>query len=227
MRLAGWKRLLERALAGLDSLEQNGTPIRWWSFGGGTALMVQLHHRDSKDIDLFVPDPQYLSYLSPRLADVAVWGGPDYDEATNYVKLRYAEGEIDFISAFSISDLDNGRFVFSDRQVPIESPTEIILKKLHYRAGLLKPRDIFDTAVVLSSDHAETLRQHLPLLTDVRGQLIDRISQMPEDYFKAAMDELDIFSEYRQLIPNAMDMVAELISDIPPPSPAPNRSRHL
>ena len=25
------------------------------------------HHRFSKDIDIFIPDPQYLGYLSPRL----------------------------------------------------------------------------------------------------------------------------------------------------------------
>lgn len=29
-----------------------------WSFGGGTALMLRLNHRHSKDIDIFVPDPQ-------------------------------------------------------------------------------------------------------------------------------------------------------------------------
>jgi hypothetical protein len=30
-----------------------------WTFGGGTVLMLGFDHRFSKDIDLFVPDPQY------------------------------------------------------------------------------------------------------------------------------------------------------------------------
>jgi predicted nucleotidyltransferase component of viral defense system len=28
-----------------------------WTFGGGTILMLRYDHRFSKDIDLFVPDP--------------------------------------------------------------------------------------------------------------------------------------------------------------------------
>jgi len=39
-----------------------------WTFGGGTVLMLRLAHRQSKDIDLFVPDPQYLGYVNPRLS---------------------------------------------------------------------------------------------------------------------------------------------------------------
>ena len=41
-----------------------------WTFGGGTVLMLRFDHRLSKDIDLFVPDPQYLGHVNPRL------GGP-------------------------------------------------------------------------------------------------------------------------------------------------------
>ncbi len=61
----GWQSLLERALRGIDALEANGTPLRFYSFSGGTALMVQFEHRRSKDIDLFIHDPQYIPLLSP------------------------------------------------------------------------------------------------------------------------------------------------------------------
>lgn len=142
--MSQWDALLRRALAGLDALEAQGTPIRWWSFGGGTALMLQLHHRDSKDIDLFLPDPQVLGFLSPKLTDPAVWNGPDYDETSHYVKLKYAEGEIDFIATSPISDLPLMNYAFDGRDIAIEHPAEIILKKLFHRAKLLKPRDIFD-----------------------------------------------------------------------------------
>jgi hypothetical protein len=33
--------------------------------------MVRLGHRLSKDIGLFVPDPQYLGYVNPNLRDAA------------------------------------------------------------------------------------------------------------------------------------------------------------
>jgi hypothetical protein len=32
-----------------------------WTFGGGTVLMLRHKHRISRDVEIFVPDPQYLS----------------------------------------------------------------------------------------------------------------------------------------------------------------------
>ncbi len=42
-------------------------PLDTWSFGGGTALaLFYLQHRTSYDVDIFVHDPQYFSFLSPK-----------------------------------------------------------------------------------------------------------------------------------------------------------------
>jgi len=57
-----------------------------WSFGGGTVLMRRYRHRVSKDVDIFVPDPQYLGYLSPRLNDAADSLTSKYLETANSVK---------------------------------------------------------------------------------------------------------------------------------------------
>jgi nucleotidyltransferase AbiEii toxin of type IV toxin-antitoxin system len=35
--------------------------IDHWTFGGGTAMMLQIDHRESYDIDIFLSDPQLLS----------------------------------------------------------------------------------------------------------------------------------------------------------------------
>ncbi|WP_156927087.1 nucleotidyl transferase AbiEii/AbiGii toxin family protein [Azospirillum halopraeferens] len=72
-----WHRLLERALSAIEGLADQGTPLRWWAFGGGTALMVQTGHRNSRDIDIFLSDPQYLPLLSPRLSASIVWDCED------------------------------------------------------------------------------------------------------------------------------------------------------
>ena len=37
--------------------------IDHWTFGGGTALMLQIDHRESDDVDIFLPDPQLLPFL--------------------------------------------------------------------------------------------------------------------------------------------------------------------
>ncbi len=45
--------------------------------GGGTRLMLSLHHRLSDDIDLFIRDPQWIGYLTPygvSLAEAVEFG---------------------------------------------------------------------------------------------------------------------------------------------------------
>ena len=66
-RLSLWETLLGHALDILDAAERSGQRLGEWSLGGGTALMRRYRHRISKDVDIFVPDPQWLGYLTPRL----------------------------------------------------------------------------------------------------------------------------------------------------------------
>ena len=102
----------------------------------------------SKDIDAFITDPQYLPILSPRLGGEDVWACETYDEAANHLKLVFPEGEIDFIVAAPITELASEVMTIPDEQgslsvqIEVEHPVEIALKKLVYRAGGLKVRDI-------------------------------------------------------------------------------------
>ena len=57
-----WQTLFARAMQLIDNLEQRTGLAPFWTFGGGTVLMLRYQHRRSKDIDIFVPDPQYLGY---------------------------------------------------------------------------------------------------------------------------------------------------------------------
>jgi hypothetical protein len=75
-----WQSLLPHAFEIIDDIQKNGIKEPFWTFGGGTVLMLRYQHRLSKDIDIFVPDPQYLGYATPRLSDVAL------DVSENYVE---------------------------------------------------------------------------------------------------------------------------------------------
>ncbi len=77
-------------------LEREASNIAW-SFGGGTVLMLRINHRASKDIDLFVPDPQCLGYVNPRLSDAAESITTDYEENAEFIKLHLPAGEIDIV----------------------------------------------------------------------------------------------------------------------------------
>lgn len=145
-------RLFERAMRILDDAgTRYGRPFDW-TMGGGTVLALRHGHRSSKDIDIFVPDPQYLNYLTPRLSDVAAEGLPDYEEAAGFVKLRYAEGEVDFVVGTLLTRPGAELAHLGTRPVRLETDIEIVAKKLHYRGARLAARDVFDLAMVLEAD---------------------------------------------------------------------------
>src|SRR3974377_289039 len=89
--LAPWQLLLHKTVEGLARLRAAGQPIPQWVLGGGTALMIHARHRLSKDIDVFIDDPQYLSFLSPRLAGEGIWECKAYEESANHLRLVYSE----------------------------------------------------------------------------------------------------------------------------------------
>ena len=39
----------------MDEIAQHGIAQPFWTFGGGTVLMLRYRHRFSKDVDIFVP----------------------------------------------------------------------------------------------------------------------------------------------------------------------------
>ena len=96
-RLNAWETLFQLALEILDSAPRAGSMLDEWSFGGGTVLMRRYHHRLSTDIDIFLPDPQLIGHLSPRLNPAVESLTHDYDERSNFLKLYFAQGEIDFV----------------------------------------------------------------------------------------------------------------------------------
>ena len=97
-----WQRLLHRTVAGIERIRSAGQPVPDWVLGGGTGLMIHAGHRVSKDIDAFINDPQYLSILSPRLSDNAVWACDAFVEAAHYLRLVFPEA-IGFIVAAAIT----------------------------------------------------------------------------------------------------------------------------
>ncbi|CAO3438173.1 nucleotidyl transferase AbiEii/AbiGii toxin family protein [Azospirillum endophyticum] len=209
-----WQTLLERALRGIAALEAKETPLRFYSFGGGTALMLQSGHRLSKDIDFFIHDPQYISLLSPRLGGEEIWDSQDYDEAAHYLKVRYPEGEIDFIVSSRMTAVPLLNYDFRGWTVPMEHAVEIAIKKMYHRAEGLKPRDIFDVAVVMTH-HAELLKANLHLLHEVKASLVRRLQTLPQPYYERNLEDLEILPEWDRLKPAARGMVAGLVEQIP------------
>jgi len=69
-RLRDWEPLFVQALKIIDAAEAIIGPFSW-SFGGGTVLMLRYQHRYSRDVDIFLRDPQFIGHMTPRLSPIA------------------------------------------------------------------------------------------------------------------------------------------------------------
>lgn len=208
-RLKVWEGLFERALVVIDDARKHGLPVDEWSFGGGTVLMRRHRHRLSKDIDIFIDNPEFLGYLSPRLSDVAESLTTDYVEDTEYVKLRFPDGEIDFVVAAPLSQLPANRETILGRPFLVETSTEIVAKKIWHRGAMFTARDIFDLAMVAERE-PEALKEIYPILSDKRETVLTRISAA-EPQLRETFNELLVL-EYRRSFEECVAIVKRTLS---------------
>src|SRR5690606_37656560 len=146
-----WRELFPQALVLMDALHQ-ANPLAQWRFGGGTVLMLRYRHRLSKDIDLFIDDPQLLGFVNPRLSEVAESITADYQEGAEFVKLLLPQGEIDVVVSPCLTGNAVEKVDIMGRPVLVETSTEIVAKKMYYRGNRAKARDLFDFALVLEKE---------------------------------------------------------------------------
>lgn len=193
-RLKIWETLFKRALDLIDSTAKAGITLDDWSFGGGTVLMRRYRHRFSKDVDIFIPDLQYLNYLSPHLNDTAEAMTGDYTLQANFLKLQFKEGEIDFVVSAPLTRNPTTIESIFGRNVMVETSTEIIAKKIWHRGDRFRARDIFDLALVAERE-PDSLDAIAPVLRDRGGVVLAWIAaqhkNLREDFASLEILEYD------------------------------------
>lgn len=209
----GWTRLFRITCSLIRQVNAEHLIIDKWSFGGGTAMMLQIGHRQSEDIDIFLEDPQLLSYLDPKLHDFEFEIMPsDYQgDGAHFLKLAFDRiGEIDFIVSASLTQAPSTRRKVGGEDVEVETIAEIIAKKVHYRGAHITPRDIFDIAAAGRSDRSGTVSALRRFRKDVRATLaaIDRLNP---DFVKATIAALSINDAYQGVAETALDEAASLL----------------
>jgi len=93
----------------------------------GTALAAHFDHRISYDVDIFMPNADWISDLAPNANPKtrALIGDRKYEFPGNYLKLKLDAGEIDFIVASKRTNQPTQAWDFEGRTIPIETPWEI------------------------------------------------------------------------------------------------------
>ncbi|MDO9366089.1 MAG: nucleotidyl transferase AbiEii/AbiGii toxin family protein [Methylotenera sp.] len=152
-----WKVLLEKAYSLFDAIVDDGFTPPLWSLGGGTVLMFHYAHRRSKDIDIFIPDPQFLGYINPRIGGRGEDITSEYKDTAEYVKLFLPEGEIDFVASSTLTKNPFEEYQVLGRNILLETPVEIVAKKMWHRGDRATARDLLDLAMVIEHHHSDIL----------------------------------------------------------------------
>ena len=210
-----WKRLLDIAI---DLIEQANRPfpvIDVWTLGGGTAMMIQIDHRESRDIDIFFDDPQILAYLDPGKRNFELHVPPSgyHGDGARFLRLAFESlGEIDFIACPALTAHPSISSVIDGRRVEVETLEEIIAKKVFFRGAQIKPRDIFDIAAASISDRAsivDALSRHRP----EAARAIAAIERNSREYIDLVIADLQIKPAFAGLRTSAADLALEVLRD--------------
>ncbi len=206
-----WQTLFPDALKLMAHLEaQIHRPV--WTFGGGTVLMLRIGHRQSKDIDLFVPDPQYLGHINPRLSEVAEDISTDYEENAEFIKFYLPQGEIDIVVGTALTEQPFDVVTYAGREIKVETCAEIIAKKMWHRGDQAKARDLFDLCAVADANPAG-IEQAAPFLRKHGAAFLARLqvrSQITQAEFEA-IDSLAFQASFKTCVQQAKSIIDPIL----------------
>jgi len=209
-----WEDLLGEAFTIIDTVNRDGDILGGWTFGGGTALMLQIDHRESHDIDLFLDDPQFLPFVEAAVAEMSFQiGVPTYNgDGCGHLRIAFPEiGEIDFIVTGHVTAEYAQERPIAGRDVLLETISEIIAKKVRFRGMRIQPRDVFDIATACEAGHRSEIEAVLAENPEAATAASERLSELSSDYVETVIGQLMIRPAFEGLAPRALPIVRQLL----------------
>ncbi len=176
-------------------------------------MMLQVGHRESHDIDIFLPDPQLLSLLDPAKRDFVFEVQPSdhQSDGARFLKIAFENiGEIDFIVARALTSRPTIPMTVDGEDVLLETIPKIITKKIYHRAGSIKPRDVFDIAAA-GETHADSIINELRPYKGEVTKAIASMERLNAEFLRRAILELAIKPHYEAIAKTAGDRAKELL----------------
>ena len=211
-----WARLFKIACALIRQVNSEQTIIDHWTFGGGTALMLQIDHRESHDVDIFLADPQLLPFLDPEKHDFKfeIWPAGYEGDGASFQKLAFKDiGEIDFIVGQAMTSSPTKQALIEGESVLLETLPEIITKKIHRRGTSIKPRDIFDVAAA-GEQHADSIIAELRNYRDEVAATLIALDKLNPEFVDNAIAQLAIKDRYRSFAGKALERAKEILRSV-------------
>lgn len=217
-----WQHLMELTLRALDSVAPDVEPAPIWTFGGGTSLAIDLAHRISYDVDAFLDSARVIQGLVPvrnAVTRAICWNDEsqraDYQYPGECLKLIVKEvGEIVFLRTSPLVEDATTLFDFQGRTIVRELPSEIIGKKIYYRASMFKARDVFDVAgtYVALPDELLTAASSPFLTSEIYDRVQLRIEARMGAFEEEILEEVNPTGFGRSYIRNACELALEAIA---------------
>ncbi len=179
-------------------------------------MMLQIDHRESRDVDIFLSDPQLLSFLDPQKNDFQFEIEPDAYRGDGARSLRFAfngVGEIDFIVAGALTSQSARLTEIEGEPVLLETIPEIVTKKIYYRGFNLEPRDVFDIAAA-GEQFEDALIEELRKYPDRVAQTLAAIDKLDADFVNRAIAQLPIKARYRAVANKAIERSKALLAAV-------------
>jgi hypothetical protein len=210
-----WVRLFRIARAMIGQVNSAQHIIDHWTLGGGTAMMLQIGHRESHDVDIFLPDAQLLPLLDPqkRDFDLEILPSDCHGDGARFLKLAFEIGEIDFIVAQALTSSPTSPTLVEGQAVLLETIPEIITKKIYHRGANIMPRDIFDIAAASQRDANSIINELRGYRNEVAKTLAAVEMQNP-DFVNAAIAQLLIKDSYIAMSKTALEKTKELLKAV-------------
>ncbi len=128
-----------------------------------------------------------------------------YDsDGLGHLKISFEDiGEIDFI--VGQQQTEPGFRVQDILGVPtkLETPAEIIVKKIVYRGSRIQPRDIFDIAATLRVVGSEVLTKALQTHTEEAAVTLSALNRLQSDFVERVISRLAIRDGFEDLVTTA------------------------
>jgi hypothetical protein len=179
-------------------------------------MMLQIDHRESHDVDLFLSDPQFLPFLDPQKHDFELELSPSdcNSDGAGFLKLAFEDlGEIDFIvSGAKTSNPTIQREIEGERTL-LETIPEIIAKKIIYRGAGLKARDIFDIAAA-AEKHAESIAAELRSYKAEVATALEALNRLNPEFVNSAISQLQIRAEFDTVAKTAIERTKNVLQAV-------------
>lgn len=208
-----WARLLRSAQAAIRHANSSAPLIEDWTLGGGTALMLRIAHRESRDIDIFLPDPQQLAFLDPATGEPRFGMTPSgyTGDGVRFLKFAFANhGEIDFIVAGALTPTPATPLTIDNENVLVETVAEIIAKKIYHRGSAIKPRDVFDVAAS-GEKYADSIISGLRAYQERASLALATIERLNPDFLARSISQLAINPAYESIARSARERAKEIL----------------